>query len=147
MLDGEKPWEERGWQWLDAIARFKPGVTPALAAEDMARVGKEVDLLYPNEMNHPVLSSIQSQGASAVLLPVMGALLGVTGLVLLIACANVANLLLARATARQKELGVRLAIGAGRVRIIRQLLTESLLLALAGRRRRAPDGILGHGTR
>jgi predicted permease len=132
VLDGGNPWEDRGWQWLDGIARFKPGISLAAANQDMARVGKEVDLLYPNEMNHPVLSSIQSQGASAVLLPVMGALLGVTGLVLLIACANVANLLLARATARQKELGVRLAIGAGRARIVRQLLTESLLLAIAG---------------
>ncbi len=132
VLDGGNPFEERGWQWLDAIARLKPGVTLAAATEDMARVGKEVDLLYPKDMNHPVLSSLQSQGASAALLPVMGALLGVTGLVLLIACANVANLLLARAATRQKELGVRLAIGAGRGRIIRQLLTESLLLAMAG---------------
>ena len=132
LLDGARPWEERGWQWLEAIARFKPGVTLTAATEDMARVGREVDALYPNEMNHPVLASLQSQGASAVLLPVMGALLGVTGLVLLIACANVANLLLARGAARQKELGVRLAIGAGRDRIVRQLLTESLLLGLTG---------------
>lgn len=132
VLDGETPWEERGWQWLDAIARFKPGVTLAAAHEDMARVGRELDALYPEDMNHPALASIQSQGASAVLLPVMGALLGVTALVLLIACANVANLLLARASSRQKELGVRLAIGAGRIRLVRQLLTESLLLGLAG---------------
>ncbi len=132
LLDGGSPWEDRGSQWLDAIARLKPGVTAAAAAEDMERVGKEVDLLFPRDLNYPVLASLQSQGASAVLLPVMGALLGVTGLVLLIACANVANLLLARATARQKEVGVRLAIGASRGMIVRQLLTESLLLGFAG---------------
>ncbi len=132
VLDGTSPWQDRGWQWLDAIARLKPGMTLAGAREDLARVGRELDRLYPNEMNHPVLASIQSQGASAALLPVMGALLGVTGLVLLIACANVANLLLARAATRRQELGVRLAIGAGRARIVRQLLTESLLLAVAG---------------
>ncbi len=132
VLDGGRPWEERGWQWLDAIARLKSGVTIASAGEDMARVSRELDALYPHELNHPVLSSLRSQGASAVLLPVMAALLGVTGLVLLIACANVANLLLARAISRQKELGIRLAIGAGRGRLIRQLLTESLLLGLAG---------------
>ncbi len=132
VLDGEKPWELRGWQWLDGVGRLKRGMSLAAAQADMDRVGKELDAIYPGEQNTAVVFSLQSRGASAVLLPVMAALLGVTGLVLLIACANVANLLLARATARQKELGVRLAIGAGRGRIVRQLLTESLLLAAGG---------------
>ena len=132
VLDGGSPWEVRDWQWLEGIARLKPGVSSSAAGEDAARVGRELDVLFPNSQNHPMLSSLRTQGASAVLLPVMSALLGVTVLVLLIACANVANLLLARAAARQKELGVRLAIGAGRFRIIRQLLTESLLLGVGG---------------
>jgi predicted permease len=132
VLDGSRPFEERGWQWLDAIARLKSGVTLATAGEDMSRVARELDATYPSDQNLAVLATLQSQGASAVLLPVMAALLGVTALVLLIACANVANLLLSRATARQKELGVRLAIGAGRGRIVRQLLTESLVLSVAG---------------
>jgi len=132
VLDGGTPWEVRDWQWLEGIARLKPGVSAAAADEDAARVGRELDVLFPNSQNHPQLASLRTQGASAVLLPVMSALLGVTVLVLLIACANVANLLLARAAARQKEFGVRLAIGAGRLRIIRQLLTESLLLGVAG---------------
>ncbi len=131
-LDGERPWDQRGWQWLDGIGRLKQGVSLAAASRDMERVGRELDALFPNEENLALVRSLQSEGASAVLLPVMAALLGVTGLVLLIACANVANLLLARATSRQKELGVRLAIGAGRGRIIRQLLTESLVLGGLG---------------
>ena len=83
VLDGGRPFEERGWQWLDAIARLKSGVTLATAGEDMSRVAQELDALYPRDQNQPVLAALRSQGASAVLLPVMAALLGVTALVLL----------------------------------------------------------------
>ncbi len=119
-----------------AIARLKPGVTMARARTEIAAVGGELAKAHPGT----------NKGISATVLPVWKAHFGtqslllwplqilmvVCGLVLLIVCANVANLLLARSTARSKEFGLRMALGAPRLRLARQLLTESLLLALAG---------------
>ena len=132
VLFGQNSLTERGNMFLQGVARLKPGVTYAQAEDDMTRIGRELEQLFPDVASTPVLVRIDEQGPPATMKPVLFALLGVTALVLLIACANVANLLLVRAAGRQKELAVRLAVGAGRGRLVRQLLTESAMLAAGG---------------
>ena len=125
------PAEKRGW-YLDGVGRLKAGVTVAQALDDLTRVHKGmIEKREVNETTSPRLEPLRDRYlgdyrvGSAVLL-------GGVGVVLLIACVNVAGLMLARATARTREMGIRAAIGATRSRIMRQLLTESLLLAAAG---------------
>jgi predicted permease len=132
LLGGDDRLKLRGSSFLEGLARLKPGVSLEAARDDMRRVGEELERLYPETITQARMAPMNEQGAPEVLKPVFAALLGVTGLVLLIACANVANLLLVRAQARSRELGVRLALGAGRRRLIRQLMTESALLAAGG---------------
>ncbi|HEY1939323.1 MAG TPA: ABC transporter permease [Candidatus Angelobacter sp.] len=129
-----KFYAERGAGWgLDGIGRLKPGVTLEQAREDMLRVSHDLAAAYP-DIDSDKKANIISLKDEMVgdMGPILLVLLGAVGFVLLISCVNVANLLLARSTSRQQEFAIRIALGAGHQRVIRQLLTESLLLALIG---------------
>jgi len=135
LTGGSDPSQYRGWQFLNVVGRLRPGFSFEQGRADLVAVsiraseaaGSQVDRLGA------LVRPFNRTGPSEWLRPVFTALLGITGVILLIACANVANLLLARASGRQREVAIRLALGAGRPRLVRQLLTESLALAvLAG---------------
>jgi predicted permease len=125
---------DRGAGWgMDAIGRLKPGVTLEQARQDMERVSRQLAETYPDTDRHEKANLVSlKQEIVGNIRPVLFLLLGAVSFVLLIACFNVANLLLARSTSRQREFAIRAAVGAGRMRIVRQLLTESVLLALIG---------------
>ena len=132
----------RSSQFLNLVGRLRPGVTLAQAQTDLDIISQGLAQTYPKtneKIGARIVAGLGMPGDREELTQLARIQLGVVVFVLLIACANVAGLLLARSSARQKEIGVRMALGAGRLRIVRQLATESTLMAVLG-------GLLGLGV-
>jgi putative ABC transport system permease protein len=130
---GGDPRENRGMHYLRGIARLRPGVTVATASAELDTIGQQLARAYPdtNDNFTPVATPLQDVLVRSARTPLL-VLLGAVLCVLHIVVANVANLLMARATVRGRELAIRAALGAGREVLVRQLLTESVLLAVIG---------------
>ena len=138
--DNNLPLADRANAALIVAGQLKPGLPPEQVEARLDALSRQLEAAYPAENKDqaltanplPRMSSSTAPGGNSGLAAVSALLLGLSGIVLVIACLNIANMLLARGAARAREIAVRLALGAGRARVVRQLLTESLLLAGAG---------------
>ena len=140
-LTGGNNWlEDRNNRPFHILARLKPGVPVATARAEMQSIAGRLEKAYPDDDRGLSATAVPVRearyGVQTLFARIAPVLLGAGVVILLIVCANLANLLLARATSRERELAVRLAMGAGRARLVGQVLTESVLLALGG-------GVLG----
>ena len=135
-LSGAYTLEDRGARWIESYARLKPGVTPSQAQQEFAAISQRLEAEYPDTDRGRAIRPWPLWRTpfnhARELLPTLEIMLVVAAFVFLIACANVSNLLLVKAFARRQEITIRLAVGAGRGRLWKQLLTEGLLLSALG---------------
>ncbi|MEO8372061.1 MAG: ABC transporter permease [Candidatus Solibacter sp.] len=126
--------DQRGSHWLEGWARFKPGVAPARADAELTAIAAQLTREFDPGDRSPIAytTPVWKDGGGRMLAPVMFLLMTVVGVVLLIACANLSNLLLARSAGRSREIAIRLALGVSRGRLVRLLLIENCLIALLG---------------
>jgi predicted permease len=140
LLPSERTvWRLRDWRWLDVIGRLRPGTTLTQAHLEFQEIARRQAAAFPENAGRGARAIPLDIGSANQLQPLLVALVAATVLVILLICSNIANLLLTRATARERELAMRVSLGASRHRIVRQLLTESALLAVIG-------GLLGIGV-
>ena len=135
---GENRFERRGQHWLWLKGRMKPGITPAQVRSEFENIATRLAAEHPETNALERVSVVPSvdvrinPDADKAIAPVGFVLVGAVSLVLVVACGNLANLMLARAAGRRREISLRLALGANRTRLLRQLVTESMVLAIAG---------------